>query len=223
MSNQLPYQLLIFDWDGTLEDSVGAITRSIHRVLSSAGLPAGSDEAILDATGLNFEEGLARLYPQRNTASLVQLCKQQPAAAQTIEEVTLFEQTAQILEKLTAQGYWLAIATGKSRQGLDETLQRHQLHEHFLVTRTADDARSKLHPEMLLSILDYTGVAAREALMIGDSTHDVLMAQAAVDCVAVSTGVHSVATLKHIEYALNYLGSVQDLLPWLSQRTSRER
>ncbi|MBX2824368.1 MAG: HAD-IA family hydrolase [Gammaproteobacteria bacterium] len=224
MGESLPYRLLIFDWDGTLEDSVTAISRSIQRTLTAAGLPQRPLFVIRDVIGLHFEEGLAQLYPDRNSAELARMCREQSAALPVVDDMALFEQATEVLEQLHAEGYWLAIATGKSRQGLDHALRRYQLDEQFLVTRTADDARSKPDPEMLFSILDYTGVSAADALMVGDSTHDVAMAQAAnIDCVAVSSGVHSVATLQSIDYALSCLESVRDLLPWLLQRNKRAR
>lgn len=219
------YRLLIFDWDGTLADSAAPIIESIQRTLLQIGKVPPSAMAIRKIIGLNLIEGLAALYPTEDAHHLAQQCQAvtlegsgaDPAGAHG----ELFDGAHTVLSEFKHAGVWLAVATGKSRAGLNDAMQCHGLTGYFLTTRTADDARSKPHPDMLLSILDELGVMPAEALMIGDTTYDLNMANAAgMDCVGVTYGVHSVDTLRatgHAQVFIDALTSLPDIVRSESQ------
>lgn len=210
------YKLLVFDWDGTLEDSVGHITNSIHRALVALELPAREPQAIRDTIGMSIENGLAHLYPDLDPFVLAQAVRRQAAKRGPAMPQALFPRVPDLLQSLQGRGYWLAVATGKARRGLVQALAHHELEDRFVTTLSGDEARSKPHPEMLEMILDQTGLTRYDALMIGDSVLDLQMAaNAGVDALAVSSGAHSVATLSDVDSALGCLDSVLDIESWL--------
>lgn len=218
------YRLLIFDWDGTLEDSAEPIVESITQILQMIGKVPPARANIRKIIGLGLIEGLAVLYPGENAVQLAQQCKTaaagMPALTDRAEsQASLFAGARDMLTEFRQSGFWLAVATGKSRAGLDHALQRHAVTDFFLTTRTADDARSKPHPEMLLSILDELGVMPDDALMIGDTTYDLDMANAAgMDCVGVTYGVHSIDTLGATQHAKCLVDALSELRQVLAGR-----
>jgi len=210
------YQLLVFDWDGTLEDSIGYITASIRQALIALELPVPETQAIRDTIGISIEAALAQLYPNHDANRLAQAVREQAVTQGSAVPQQLFANVPELLRTLEAKGYWLAVATGKSRRGLNQALQHHQIEDYFIDTMTVDEARSKPHPEMLELLLRKTGLEAQDALMIGDSVHDLNMAaNAGVDALAVSSGAQSVATLRRVESVRDCVESVLDLETWL--------
>lgn len=192
------YTLLIFDWDGTLMDSAERIVRCFQAAASDCGLGALTDATIRRTIGLGVVEALARILPDTDDAG------RRAVAARYREHflhlndtpTPLFPGVAQGLEGLRERGYRIAVATGKSRIGLNAALEASGTGAIFCATRCADETRSKPHPRMLHEILEETGVGAREALMVGDTSYDIEMAaNAGMDSIAVGYGVHDMAEL----------------------------
>jgi phosphoglycolate phosphatase len=215
---QKPYQLLIFDWDGTLIDSAGHIVDCIHLVNANVGLEPRTDAEIRNIIGLGLEEAFQHLYPQVEYA-LIQAAAheyKQQFFLQNRKESQLFTGAREVLETLAEQGYVLAVATGKSRQGLNQVLLETQLKPLFPITRCADETRSKPHPLMLEELLTEYDLPTSAALMIGDTEYDVQMAHTIqMDAAGVSYGVHGRERL----LALNprvCLDDIRDLPHWLA-------
>ena len=192
------YQLIIFDWDGTLMDSTAQIVNCMQLAIAKMKAEERSDKAILDIIGLGLEEAIQVLYPQapskfiRKTAEVyrdIYLFKDKTPSP-------LFAGVVDMLDELRDDGYDLAIATGKSRRGLDKGLHETGLYDYFPITRCANETRSKPDPQMLSEILTYYNTHQNIALMIGDSKYDLQMANnAKMDSMAVTYGVHSLQRL----------------------------
>lgn len=197
-SDSKQYSLLVFDWDGTLMDSQAQIVNCMQSAIVELEEEPRTNQQISEIIGLGLEEAIVSLYP-------LMASKRVRDMAQTYREYYLFKDktpsplfdgVVDMLSNLQGQGYDLAIATGKSRRGLDKGLEETDLHKMFPITRCADETRSKPHPQMLEEILVDHNTDASNALMIGDSEYDLLMAQnARVDSLAVSYGVHGLIRL----------------------------
>ena len=181
--------LIIFDWDGTLMDSIGLIVESMHVAGEAHGFQT-TDKAVQDIIGLSLMNGIEILYPQANESQ--KLAIQQSYADHYIansHRTPLFAPIEGMLQTLQAQGKSLAVATGKKRKGLDR-------HHYFVMTRCADEAGSKPDPQMLNDILDYTDQQIANAVFIGDSIYDIQMAtQLGMTSIAVNYGTASQAEL----------------------------
>ena len=199
-----PPRLVIFDVDGTLIDSQDFILAAMRRAFALAGHPAPSDAATLGIVGLSLPQAMEVLapgLPGDERDRLVQLYKDSFLALREEsggEAVAPFYPGARAaLERLDGAGYLLSIATGKARRGLDQMLDSHGLGALFTGTQTADDAPSKPHPGMVLNCLAATGVAAAEAVVVGDTEYDMAMARAAgARAVGVGWGYHSSERLR---------------------------
>ncbi len=193
------YQLLIFDWDGTLCDSIGRIVDSMRAAASLSGLGERSDEAIKGVIGLGLPEAIATLYPELRQVDRIEAFRQRYAEHYTSLEVRpapLFGDVRESLESFRRRGLRTAVATGKSRRGLDRALAGHGWRDYFETSRCADETASKPDPLMLREILAHCGVRAEKALMVGDSVFDLDMARrAGIDSVAVGYGAQSRAVL----------------------------
>ncbi|BAN49531.1 HAD-IA family hydrolase [Metapseudomonas resinovorans] len=193
------YQLLIFDWDGTLVDSIARIVESMRVAAEQTELPWRDDAAIKGIIGLGLPEAIATLYPELDDARLIDAFRRRYGEhynALECQPSPLFEGVGEALEAFRSQGYRLAVATGKSRRGLDHVLAGRGWLEYFDVTRCADETASKPDPRMLQEILAHCGVTAERAVMVGDSPFDLRMAhRAGMDCVAVGYGAQSLAEL----------------------------
>jgi phosphoglycolate phosphatase len=218
MHNDLKqYELLIFDWDGTLMDSTGSITRSIQRAAADIGLAVPSDEVAAHVIGLSLQDALHYALPSldpEDYPALVERYRHHYLAQDA--DIVLFDGIAEMLEKLRKRGHLLAVATGKNRPGLDRVLNSTSLTRMFDATRTADETRSKPHPQMVLELTDYLGVDPKRSLMVGDTTHDLQMAQSAgVAALGVSYGAHPHENLAALK-PLAVLRSSKDLDIWLT-------
>ena len=185
------YDLLVFDWDGTVMDSVGPIVACTVATLAELGLPPVPEERIREAIGLGMRETIERLAPEATAAEAARVheCYRTLWVESYRHRLVLFEGAADLLAGLAGDGYLLAVATAKSRRGLDHDLATSGLATCFHATRTADEAFSKPHPKMLLDLLDELGVGASRALMVGDAVWDLQMAaNAGVPAVAVCSG-----------------------------------
>jgi len=210
------FDLLVFDWDGTLFDSTRAIVTSIQAACRDLGLPEPSDECASHVIGLGLADALQYSVPTLPEDRFPQMIERyRYHYLSRDQELSLFEGVAELIADLDGSGFLLGVATGKSRAGLNRAMDRCGLRAHFLATRCADECHSKPHPQMLEELLDELAVAPERALMIGDTTHDLQMAiNAGVSAVAVGYGAHSAEVLDALN-PLARLGSVRALADWL--------
>ncbi len=188
------YELLVFDWDGTLMDSAAKIVHCFERAFVDAGVASPGDKPIRQIIGLGLTEAVAALLPQADNVTRLSITDRYREYFLALDsaEMQLFPGVRDGLQALVAQGHLLAIATGKSRRGLDRVLANTGLGDLFVTSRCADEAFSKPHPKMLEDILDRTGMRPSQALMVGDTSYDMIMARTiGVHGLAVSYGVHA--------------------------------
>ena len=212
------FDLIVFDWDGTLYDSTALITRCIQAACADVGVPVPSDRDASYVIGMGLSEALqhaAPALPRERYAELGARYRHHYIARQ--HELDFFDGTLALLQALRGRGHRLGVATGKSRAGLDEALNTSALHGLFDATRTADETASKPAPRMLLELMRELGVSPARTLMIGDTTHDLQLAvNAGTASIGVSYGAHEHAAFKafgprHIAH------SVADLSGWLGR------
>lgn len=219
------YQLLIFDWDGTLVDSIGRIVESMHRAVEACGLPVLSDAQVKGIIGLGLPEAIQVLYPDLRDAALIERLRVgygEHYLELEREPSALFPGVEEALASFREQGYRLAVATGKTRRGLQRVLEGRGWLDYFDITRCADETASKPHPRMLHEIMGHCGVQASQALMVGDSVFDLQMARnASVDSVAVGFGAQSLEDLLIHEPRLA-IKEFCELHAWLQGRASIE-
>lgn len=220
------YRLLIFDWDGTLVDSIGRIVTAMHRAADACELVRRSDTQVKGIIGLGLPEAIRSLYPELVEAARVERfrrCYSEQYLALEAQPSALFPGVAEALSAFRAAGYRLAVATGKSRHGLRRVLEARGWLEYFDATRCADETASKPSPLMLEEILAQCGVAPRQALMVGDSSFDLQMAQrAGIDSVAVGYGAQPLLALR----AYNPVLAVEhftELRTWLERCADEQR
>lgn len=219
---QKPVELIIFDWDGTLFDSVGQIVASLKFAAQQFHQPL-TDEAAKSIIGLGLPEVAQVLFPHvpELHADILQSYSEHYVAHSTGD--VWFDGVAQMLHDLKAQGVQLAVATGKSRKGLDRVLKQTESMDLFVATRAASETKSKPDPLMLAEILQQTGVKAEHAIMVGDTSYDLHMAQnIAMPRVGVSYGVHSVEVLQAF-HPLSIAPDVMTLHQFLNQQIQATR
>ncbi len=216
--NERAFHLLVFDWDGTLMDSVGSIVECTRATIRELALGEPVEATIRGTVGLGLRETIDRLVPGCDDALYPRVldCYRRHWLETYRDLPVLFAGVREMLAELHAAGYLLAVATGKTRRGLDHVLEQTALGGLFHATRTADEALSKPHPQMLLDILDDLGVLPASALMVGDSIWDLQMASnAGSAAVAVLTGAHSRDELA-AQRPTVCLPTVADLPAWLA-------
>lgn len=220
------YDLLIFDWDGTLADSAASIVEGMQAAIVTLGLPARSDRQIRELIGLGFDDAVQRLFPELEFAALRGMLENYRrhllAGGRTASgpaEAPLFAGALEALRALHGAGYRLAVATGKSRSSLKRSFLRHpELQALMSSSRCADECACKPDPAMLHELLALEDVAPERALMIGDTEYDVLMARAArVPALGVACGVHEGERLVQAG-ALALIEHVGALPLWLQGR-----
>ncbi len=213
-------KLLIFDWDGTLADSAAQIVGAMQAAIEGLKLPPRSDESIRELIGLGLNEGLQRLYPELELAGLRALLDGYRAnwLAEGAGEAPLFPGALDALCALHESGWRVAIATGKSRRGLDRSLAHHvELARVVVNSRCADETASKPDPLMLRELLADEGLTPAQALMIGDTEYDMAMARAlGMPGLGVACGVHAPDRLRQAGAAA-VIGTVAGLPSWLVQ------
>ncbi|PWN55831.1 HAD family hydrolase [Abyssibacter profundi] len=217
------FDLIVFDWDGTLSDSTGRIVDAMQDAISELGLPQRQNHEIATLIGLGLWEALAVLFPEHSREQLEPqlLAYQRRRGPAGFEQAPLFPQVEATLSQLAGEGVTLAVATGKGRQGLETALDASGLRHFFQATRTVDEAPSKPAPDMLEELLWETDTPAERALMIGDSEYDLAMARnARVASVGVLCGVHDAQTLRRCE-PLGLLPHVAELPAWLDSTRYR--
>ncbi|WP_010605002.1 HAD family hydrolase [Pseudoalteromonas maricaloris] len=185
------YKCVIFDWDGTVMDSVPKIVNTIHLAAKSCNITPVSDSEAKSIIGLSLPVAMQVLFPHHEdkAESLANAYKY----IYSNEDDTpspIFEGVESLLGKLRDRGIKIAVATGKSRTGLNRLMAQNGLTDYFVTTRTACEAESKPHPDMLLQILTELGVDAKDTVMVGDSIIDMnLASNAGVDAIGVTMGV----------------------------------
>ena len=212
----MKYDLIVFDWDGTLLDSAGAIARAIQASCRDLGLAVPSDAQARHVIGLGLEDAMRHAAPDmppERTPEMVERYRHHYLSGD--HELVLFDGIPALLDQLKAAGYALAVATGKSRLGLNRAFEHSGLGPLFQASRCADECHSKPHPQMLDELMEEFGVLPERTLMIGDTSHDLLMASnAGVDGLAVTYGAHPHDhLLEHKPLAC--LHTVQELDAWL--------
>jgi len=212
------FDTLIFDWDGTLSDSVGHIVSAMRAAAQDADMPVPTSTAVRGIIGLGLPEAVADLYPHesdaRRLAAVVDSYRQQ-YRAQEAQPVLLFPGVREALDAWRAEGYRLAVATGKGRGGLERMLRSHDLLDYFDATRCADETASKPHPRMLREILQQLDGAPSRALMVGDSSFDLDMAtQAGMGSIGVTYGAQSREQLLRCK-PLHLIDEFVELAGWL--------
>ena len=210
------YDLIVFDWDGTLADSAAIIVHALQSACADLGLPVPSEADARYVIGLGLRDALRHVAPTLAERDYPQLSARYRVHYSSQDgPIPLFDGAAELLEALDARGHLLCVATGKSRRGLDEALAQARIGHRFVATRCADEGQPKPHPDMLLRLLEHSGVASNAALMIGDTTHDLqLAANAGLDAVGVGYGAHpheALATEPHRAI----VHSIAELSAWL--------
>ena len=216
MNRARRFDLIAFDWDGTLFDSTALIVRCIQAACRDVGVVQPSDAQAAHVIGLGLMDALRHAAPELPVARYRELglrYRHHYIARQ--HEVMLFDGAREMLQALKARQHWLAVATGKSRAGLNEALHSADLRQVFDSTRTADETASKPDPLMLLELMGELGVAPERTLMVGDTTHDLQLARnAGTASVAVSFGAHAPESFAALG-PLHVAHSTADLADWL--------
>ncbi len=215
----MSFKLIVFDWDGTLMDSEAKIVACIQTAFDDVGELPPSRDASRNIIGLGLSEAMAELWPEADEIQRDRVIERYRHHFLSANETpsTLFPGARELVDWLSANGYLLAVATGKSRRGLAMALEGTGLGDRFHATRCADETFSKPHPEMLLQIMDELGVRGSDTLMVGDTEYDLQMAQnAGASALAVCYGVHErERLLKH--RPLDCLETLDEMRPWLAR------
>lgn len=188
------YDLVIFDWDGTIVDSAAQIVTAMQGAIGELNLPERTDQQIAELIGLGLDDAIGRLFPELPTENVLQMLDgyRRHYGHAIDNPAPIFAGMTELLDELVAQGRTVAVATGKSRKGLDRSLRDTGLGDRFNLTRCADETASKPSPLMLQEILQETGISHAQAVMIGDTEYDMQMAtQINMPAIGVAWGVHT--------------------------------
>ena len=210
------FDLIVFDWDGTLMDSAAAIVRAMQAAARDLDLPPPPEERARYVIGLGLGDALRHAIPELDEAAYPRMVERyRHHYLSSDHELSLFEGVDALIDALAGRGHLLAVATGKSRVGLNRALGHTGLGRYFHATRCADECFSKPHPAMLEELMDELGAAPERTLMIGDTTHDLQMAKNARTAgLAVGFGAHPVEVLA-AESPLACVRTPGELAAWL--------
>lgn len=212
------FDLIVFDWDGTLMDSTAVIVNCIQASARDLGLPVPDEKVASHVIGLSLQKAMEMAMPDIDPKYYPRMVERYRYHYLNQDgDLALFKGVREMLDDLSQQGYFLAVATGKSRVGLNRALDASKLLSLFDATRCADETFSKPHPAMLQELTRELGQDMKRTVMIGDTTHDLLLAQnAGASGVAVHYGAHTPVELQALNplYAAN---SVSELHAWLSE------
>ncbi len=218
----MKFKLLIFDWDGTISDSLGQIVDCMHSAIAELDLPPRSILEIREIIGLGMLEAVNVLYPTNSNnihRGLIESYHQH-YRSNANRICALYPNTEETIRHLYDEGYYLAVATGKSRRGLDRALEESGMTSFFHITCCSDETFSKPHPQMLQDIMLILDIRPEQTLMIGDSEHDMQMAiNANVACAAVNYGAHDAKRLLEFK-PLRVFENLQELPEWLANSIS---
>jgi phosphoglycolate phosphatase len=212
------FDLIVFDWDGTLMDSTAAIVKCIQAAAKDLGLPIPDNKAASYVIGLGLQDAMQAALPDVDPKHYPRMAERYRYHYLAQDQgLILFDGVREMLTELSQQGYFLAVATGKSRVGLNRALDAAKLVSLFDATRCADETFSKPHPAMLQELTRELGQDMKRTVMIGDTTHDLQMAiNAGAAGIGVRYGAHSGDELQ----ALNPLyaaSSIAELHAWLTE------
>lgn len=212
------FELLVFDWDGTLIDSAGAIASCIQEAARDLGLAVPDDARARHVIGLGLADALAYAVPELPASEYGRMAdRYRHHFLARDADLPLFAGTRELLEGLHAAGFRLAIATGKSKVGLARGLQHLRLEGIFEATRCADQCAPKPAPDMLIELMSELAIDRARTLMIGDTAHDLGMAaNAGVAAVAVGYGAHPAEQLAAFG-PLTLARSTAELAAWLDE------
>ena len=210
------FDLIVFDWDGTLMDSTATIVSCIQAAASDLGLPVPDDKSAAYVIGLDLYGAMQAVLPELDPKTYPRIVERYRYHYLTRDHgLTLFEGVREMLADLSQQGYFLAVATGKSRVGLNRALDAADLMSVFDATRCADETFSKPHPAMLQEITRELGQDLSRTVMIGDTTHDLQMAiNAGAAGIAVHYGAHGAPELEALNPVYSATSAVE-LHQWL--------
>ena len=210
----MKYKAIVFDWDGTLMDSISKIVESMQSSAKHLGFPVPDYNQAKDVIGISLLPALKQLFniqDEKAANDLFHTYKDQFKEHAQISS-PLFSGAIELLEELKKRGYILAVATGKARNGLEHNWEHSNTKHFFSASRTADDAQSKPSPDMLQQLLLELDLCADQVLMVGDTVYDMAMAEAInMDRIGVSFGVHS-ADVLHQHKPLAVIDSLDELL-----------
>jgi phosphoglycolate phosphatase len=211
------FDLIVFDWDGTLLDSANSIVFSLQGAARDLGLTEPSNEEARYVIGLGLNEAIKHLFPTLSSQKFNLISDRYRHHYLTHDnKISLYKGASKVIKALHAKNFLLAVATGKSRAGLNRSFNSSGLGHFFHASRCADETFSKPHPAMLLELMSQFNVKATRTLMIGDTTHDLQMAtNACVSGVGVTYGAHPKKRLKTLE-PLACVESVAQLHLWLN-------
>jgi phosphoglycolate phosphatase len=197
MTSPRRYRLIVFDWDGTIADSTTMIAESIRSACADLGCTVPALDAARYVIGRGLADSVRHVAPDLAPGRYVELAaRYRHHYLAGDASIPLFDGARAMLAELADAGFRLAVATGKTRVGLDRALAHHGLASRFHATRCADEGRPKPYPDMLLALMAANGASPRETLMIGDTTHDLDLARnAGTDALAVAYGAHEHAGL----------------------------
>ena len=214
MSKQ--FDLIVWDWDGTLADSTGMITQAIVSAAAQVGLPTLDPQAASNIIGLGLKESIHALFGDIPAEKAQALARQYTANYYAGEsEIPLFAGAADTIKTLNKRGFKLAVATGKGRRGLNLALEQCDLGNYFHATKTVDECFSKPHPQMLDELMDELVTTPERTLMIGDTSYDLQMAKnAGVPALAVTFGAQSRDKLSGYN-SIAMFNQFKDLSAWL--------
>lgn len=196
------FDLLIFDWDGTLINTIDWITHCLQTASERCGCEIPAAQAAKDVIGLSIQEATTKLHPSVDAKTHKQLVQHyaREYSSKQLSRDDLFPDIYEMLVELKQSGYTLAVATGKTRRGLNAALQATKTEDLFSITRCADEARSKPDPTMLQQIMQEMQCVPERSLMVGDSIHDLQMAiNATMSSVAVYCGANSKDILQNYQ------------------------
>jgi phosphoglycolate phosphatase len=210
------FDLIVWDWDGTLADSTGMITQAIIKAAAQVGLPATTTQAASNIIGLGLRESIHALYGDIPVEKAQALAAQYNANYYAGEsEIPLFAGAADTIMALSKHGFKLAVATGKGRRELNSALEYCGLGKYFHSTRTVDECFSKPHPQMLDELMEYLVVLPERTLMIGDTSYDLHMAKnAGVSSIGVTYGAQSAEQWQHLN-PIQQFNDFSSLGKWL--------
>lgn len=210
------FDLIVWDWDGTLANSTGMITHALVKAAQQVGLPTLDPKAASDIIGLGLKESIQTLFGDLPDDKAQALAAQYTANYYAGEsEIPLFEGAAETIAELHRRGYKLAVATGKGRRGLNLALEHCGLGKYFHATRTVDECFSKPHPQMLDELMDVLVMPPERTLMIGDTSYDLQMAQnAGVAALGVTFGAQARENLMRYNN-MHIFDQFKDLSHWL--------
>ncbi|MCP4409015.1 MAG: HAD-IA family hydrolase [Gammaproteobacteria bacterium] len=213
------FKLLVFDWDGTLMDSAQRILNCMKSAASDMEAAPRTDDQFLNIIGLGLNEAIQALYPEEKESFVKGFARAYRRHFLELDPTLSnpFAGTREVLDRLGASGYLLAVATGKARIGLEKVLRSTEMGGLFHASRCADETSSKPDPQMLREIIAHLGVTAEQTLMIGDTEYDMQMScNAGTHSLAVSYGVHDLSRLLR-HRPLGHIDAINELPTWLEK------